>query len=73
MTEIGRRVTPGQRVSAVEADETDNRILECAEAAGSEYVVADDKHLLQLGNFESTAIITVAAFLEKGAGRVASP
>jgi uncharacterized protein len=73
MTEIGRRVTPGQRVSAVEADETDNRILECAEAAGSEYVVTGDKHLLQLGNFESTAIITVAAFLDKDAGRVASP
>jgi putative PIN family toxin of toxin-antitoxin system len=68
MTEIGRRVTPGQRVSVVEADETDNRILECAEAAGSEYVVTGDKHLLQLGKFDSIAIITVAAFLDKERG-----
>jgi uncharacterized protein len=73
MSEIGHRVTPGQRVSAIEADETDNRILECAEAAGSGYVITGDKHLLQLGNFESIAIITVAAFLDKDGGQVASP
>ena len=73
MTGIGHRVTPGQRVSVVKADETDNRILECAQAAGSEYVVTGDKHLLQLGNFESIAIITVTAFLDKEAGRLVSP
>lgn len=65
MDEIGHKVVPTRSVSAVEADETDNRILECAQAAGSGYVVTGDKHLLNLGSFENIPIVTVAAFLDR--------
>ena len=65
MTAIGHRVSTGEALSVVEADEADNRILECAKTAGSEYVVTADKHLLQLDSFESISIITVAQFLDR--------
>jgi hypothetical protein len=36
-------VTPGESLDAVPADPTDNRILECAVAAGSEVIVSGDQ------------------------------
>ena len=40
---FAKRVTPGEFLDAVLADPTDNRILECAVAAGSEVIVSGDK------------------------------
>ena len=34
-------------------------------AAGSEYVVTGNRHLLQLDSFEGISIITVAQFLDR--------
>jgi predicted nucleic acid-binding protein len=48
----------------VKDDLTDNRILECAETGRSEYLVTGDKHLLKLGQFAATRIVTPAEFLE---------
>ena len=48
---------------AVLADEPDNRILECAREAGAEMIVTGDRHLLELGRYEGTAIVSLAAFL----------
>ena len=62
-----------QTVDVVKEDPTDNRILECAQAGKSEYLVTRDKHLLQLGTFQGTKIILAADFLEtfraQGQGR----
>lgn len=44
-------------------DEPDNRILECAVAAGASAVVTGDKHLLALGAHEGIGIMTVAELL----------
>src|SRR4051812_38043551 len=43
-----RRVVPEQTVDVIKDDPTDNRILECAAAARSDFIVTGDKHLLQL-------------------------
>ena len=48
---FAKHVTPAEALDAVPRDETDNRILECAVAAGSGAVVTGDQHLLSLGNF----------------------
>jgi uncharacterized protein len=48
---------------SVLADEPDNRILECAVAAGASAIVTGDKHLLALKNYEGIGIMTVAELL----------
>ena len=66
-------VNSTQTVDVVKEDPTDNRILECAQAGKSEYLVTRDKHLLQLGTVQGTKIILAADFLEtfraQGQGR----
>jgi uncharacterized protein len=56
-------VKPVERL-AILADEPDNRILECASEAGAELIVTGDRHLLELGCHEGTAIVTLASFLD---------
>ena len=57
-------VSPTQEVTVITEDPTDNRILECAQAAKSEYLVTRDKHLLKLDRFGPTKILLAAEFLE---------
>lgn len=55
--------TPGLRqVSAVAADPTDNRYLECALEGQAQYLVTGDQHLLGLGKYEDLQIVTPAVF-----------
>lgn len=56
-------VIPERRIDAVKDDPDDNRILECAVTANSEYLVTGDKHLLRLARFGRTKIIAPAEFL----------
>lgn len=52
-------------LDVVERDPDDNRVLECATAAHSEFVVTGDADLLALGSFRGIAIVTVSSFLDK--------
>ncbi len=45
-------------------DPDDNRILEWATAAQSNYIVTGDKNLLRLGSYDGIEIIKVAEFLK---------
>jgi putative PIN family toxin of toxin-antitoxin system len=56
-------VMPAEKVDAVPSDQSDNRILECAVAAGSDTVVTGDGHLLSLVSFRGIKIVRVAQFL----------
>jgi putative PIN family toxin of toxin-antitoxin system len=60
---IARIVAPTETIEAIEADPTDDRILECAVAAGAEVIVSGDAHLLTLGTFRGIRIQRVAEFL----------
>jgi putative PIN family toxin of toxin-antitoxin system len=57
-------VATTQVLDVIKEDPDDNRILECALAAKSDYIVSEDKNLLRLGVYEGIAIVTVARFLE---------
>ncbi|HEY1659485.1 MAG TPA: putative toxin-antitoxin system toxin component, PIN family [Candidatus Sulfotelmatobacter sp.] len=61
---LGEKVTPRRRVSAVRDDPDDNRIIECALAAGAHWVVSGDRHLLGLIEYEGIAIATPREFLK---------
>jgi putative PIN family toxin of toxin-antitoxin system len=56
-------VQPTRRINAVPEDPDDNRVLECAVAAGSRYIVTGDRALLRLGRFEGVHIMRVADFM----------
>ncbi len=58
-------VTPTHTLSIIQIDPSDNRILECAGAAQSDFIVSGDtRHVLPVGNYEGIRIVTVGTFLE---------
>jgi putative PIN family toxin of toxin-antitoxin system len=59
-----QRVQPAQTLQVIKADPDDDRVLECAVAAGSQFIVTGDRHLLELGTFGQIQIIKVADFLK---------
>ena len=60
---IATLVHPMETISAVGSDPDDDRILECAVAAGAEVVVSGDRHLLALGSFRGIRIQKASDFL----------
>lgn len=62
---IARRVVPERGIAAVPDDPDDDRLLECAVAAGAQVLVSGDKHLLRLSAFEGIQILPVAEFLDR--------
>ncbi|MES1256432.1 MAG: putative toxin-antitoxin system toxin component, PIN family [Acidobacteriota bacterium] len=63
------RVQPLEKIDAVPGDPTDNRILECAVAAGADVIVSGDAHLLRLGEFRGIKIQRPADFLTESRRR----
>jgi putative PIN family toxin of toxin-antitoxin system len=62
------RISQTETLDVVKSEASDNRILECAVAAGSEFVVTGDDHLLRLGTFRGIVLVTVADFLVQFSG-----
>ena len=60
---FARRVSPSQTLNVITEDEPDNRILECAAEAGSEYIVSGDKDLHRLGQYGNSRVIKVSDML----------
>ena len=59
----GRIVTPTESINVIDADPSDDRILECGVGADAEVIVSGDKHLLALGSFRGIPIQRVGEFL----------
>jgi putative PIN family toxin of toxin-antitoxin system len=64
ITGMARTAKPAIHLEVIREDPPDSRILECAVAAGSDYIVSGDKNLLRLGRYDSIRILNVADFLE---------
>ncbi len=58
------QVDPSESLDVVPDDPDDNRILECAVAARSNFIVSGDNHLLRLGAFRGIRILKVAEFMQ---------
>lgn len=63
MNGIARKVAPTETLDVVKEDPADNRILECAAEAKSDYIVTGDNDLLRRGKFGTVPIVKVADFL----------
>ncbi|OGR87982.1 MAG: hypothetical protein A3J74_03665 [Elusimicrobia bacterium RIFCSPHIGHO2_02_FULL_57_9] len=69
MTELSQlwQIVPAEaepRISAIAADPSDNRVLECAVAAKAQCIASGDKHLLDLGQFGGILILSPNKFLQ---------
>lgn len=64
LSSFSQCVVTTETFDVVKDDPDDNRILECAAAARSDYVVSGDRHLLNLRTFRDIPIIKVADFME---------
>lgn len=62
LEEMARIVEPKVRLDVIK-DAPDNRILECAVASGSDYIVSGDNHLLKLEKYDAIRMVSVADFL----------
>lgn len=60
---FAKLVTPTEGLDVVKTDSTDNLILECAVAGGSDTVVSGDVDLLQMASFRGIKIVKVSEFL----------
>jgi uncharacterized protein len=67
---ITRQVVPSQTVDTIKEDPADNRILECANEAGSDYIVTGDNDLHRLGQYRGVRVVGIAEMLDlvKGPG-----
>jgi len=63
LTELVELIRPAIEISAITADASDNRILECALAGRADIIVSGDSHLLDLRTFEGISILRRQEFL----------
>ena len=63
-----RTIKPSVRLEVVKDDPDDDRIVECAVSAGSDYIVTGDKHLLRMRRYDAIHMLTVADFLKVALG-----
>lgn len=64
LSRLATVMEPEVTVTAVEQDDPDNRVLECAVAARADFLVTGDRrHLLPLREYQGTRIVTTAEFL----------
>jgi len=64
ISHIAEVIAPKESLDLIKSDPDDNRILECAIASRSDYVVSGDKHLLNVKTFQGMRIVKVAEFME---------
>lgn len=58
-------IKPNISLSVIKDDPSDNKILECAVAAGANYIVTGDKnHLLPVKEYRGIKIVSPAEFLK---------
>jgi len=60
---LGNQVFPTETLHVVNEDPDDDRILECAATAKSDFIVSEDKDLLRLGQFGNTRIVSIRDFI----------
>jgi uncharacterized protein len=60
-----KMVKPRVELNVLEDDPDYNKILECAVAAGADFIVSGDKHLFELGKFKKIRILAPKEFFEQ--------
>ena len=61
---LGHHVSPTVTLNVIKEDPDDDRILECAAMAASDFIVSEDEDLLRLRRFGDARVVTTQQFLE---------
>lgn len=64
MRDFIRLVTPIQTLNVIAEDPEDDRVIECAIASGSGFIVTGDRHLLRLIQYQNIRVIKLSEFME---------
>ncbi len=64
ITANSKMVEPKVKIDIITEDAEDNKIIECAFAAGAAIIVSGDRHLLELSKFRKTRILTPKEFFD---------
>jgi len=56
-------VTPQMKLTVVEEDPADNRVLECAVLGGGSFIISSNKHLLRMKKYKAIVILKPTTFL----------
>jgi predicted nucleic acid-binding protein len=56
-------VAPTENIHVVTEDPDDDRVIECAIASGSQFIISGDNHLLRLNHYENIRILKLSEFL----------
>ena len=56
-------VAPTEHISHITKDPDDNKFLECAMAAGAEFIISGDPHLINVIEYNAVKIVSAATFL----------
>jgi putative PIN family toxin of toxin-antitoxin system len=60
---VASLVEPESSIQVIEREPDENRVLECAKAAGAGFIVSGDEHLLALREYEGIVILSPAQFI----------
>jgi predicted nucleic acid-binding protein len=60
---LGNHVSPTETLHVIKEDPDDDRILECAATAKSDFIVSEDQDLLRLGQFGNARIVSIRDFI----------
>lgn len=64
--DVGKIIKHSRQLTVIEADESDNLILECAVESKADFIVSGDRrHLLPLEDYMGIKIVTPAQFLKR--------
>src|SRR3989344_2043204 len=62
---LSKIVEPKSKLDIIKEDPDDNKILECAVEGKVDYIISQDKHLLDIKEYKEIKIITPKDFLIK--------
>jgi len=59
---LAELTNPKQKLTVIKADESDNRILECAVSGKASLILSGDKHILKIKNYQNIPIMKPSHF-----------
>ena len=62
---VSQGVAPKTSLQVIEDDPDDDKIVECAVAAGADYIISGDSHLLSLEEYDGIPVLSPADFLDQ--------
>ena len=64
MLKNAKFVNVTKRINFIVEHPADDKFIECAQAAGADYIVSGDKNLLKVACYKKTQIVSVNEFLQ---------